>query len=482
MAAVLAPWRLAPENEDDEIVVSKKGLAELKRRAEERDREIERLRKENAELRRRLQVHENPNVPPSVRNQAPGHSRAHPLTPSGSRQRPGAKRGHPGTTRENPPPDEQLLHTATNCRKCASPRLKLIGQETTTEVELPPPPKPRVTEHTQNVYRCEECGEEFRAVPPDGREPTAWGPRFQVEVVLGKILDRLPYRKLRARLVRLGGELLRTSTATLQGIVWGTSEALTEEEQGIVSRLRAAPFVHVDESIFRVDGKKEWIWVFVTEEDLLLVIRDSRSRDVVEEVLGKGYAGTIVCDGWKAYLGWMLQRCWAHLLRYGKEGAERSVEGQRLYAELCALYERLTRNLDEASARARMRRLRKGTRALRRLVRRFGGSEDEAVRKVVTYLANGMAGWLTFLEHPGMEATNNRGERGLREAIVIRKIVGTLRNSRGAQAFTRLLSVLGTWVLRGEEVTTKLLEVLSRPSRGECPVRTVRNRGTLRGA
>ncbi|MCW6166999.1 MAG: hypothetical protein LVQ64_00930 [Thermoplasmatales archaeon] len=64
MTAVLAPLRLTPENEDDQIVVSKKGLRELERQAEERAREIERLRRENAELRRRLQVHENPNVPP----------------------------------------------------------------------------------------------------------------------------------------------------------------------------------------------------------------------------------------------------------------------------------------------------------------------------------------------------------------------------------------------------------------------------------
>ena len=79
----------------------------------------------------------------------------------------------------------------------------------------------------------------------------------------------------------------------------------------------------------------------------------------------------------------------------------------------------------------------------------------------MTYLRNGMAGWLTFLEHPGMDATNNRGERGLREAIVIRKIIGTLRNWRGAEAFARLLSVLGTWKLRGENPSARLRAVLA---------------------
>ena len=81
--------------------------------------------------------------------------------------------------------------------------------------------------------------------------------------------------------------------------------------------------------------------------------------------------------------------------------------------------------------------------------------------RAVGYLRNGRPWWLTFLEQRGMEATNHRAERGLREAIVIRKIIGTLRNWKGAKAFARLLSVLGTWKLRGENPATKLYAVVS---------------------
>ncbi len=41
MAATLQPWRLTPENEDDRMAASKKGLRELERQEEERAREIE---------------------------------------------------------------------------------------------------------------------------------------------------------------------------------------------------------------------------------------------------------------------------------------------------------------------------------------------------------------------------------------------------------------------------------------------------------
>jgi hypothetical protein len=65
--------RLAPDAPDDEtLVVSKKKLDQLVRenqRLKERDRQQQR---EIEERRRKLRVHENPNVPPSVRNHAPG--------------------------------------------------------------------------------------------------------------------------------------------------------------------------------------------------------------------------------------------------------------------------------------------------------------------------------------------------------------------------------------------------------------------------
>jgi transposase len=361
-----------------------------------------------------------------------------------------------GVTREPLIPDRKIALTAARCGKCRGEHLRFRGTESRQEVEIER--RRVVTEYEQAVYDCLDCGAEVRSTLPDGREPAGYGPLLQTEIVLGKIEERLPYRKLEDRLAREG---IPSCPATLQAVVWGASEKLKGEETAILQRLRAAPWVHADESSYRIDGRKVWIWVFCTEVDLLLVIRPSRSRDVVEEVLGKEYAGQIVCDGWKGYWGWVLQRCWAHLLRYAKTGAEESEEGKELYGALCALHAELTEKVKEVSRRTLARRLRKGESVLQELLDRFGTSEAPGVAKVVTYLRNGMPWWLTFLKHPKMEATNNRGERGLREAIVIRKIIGTLRNWKGAEAFARLLSVLGTWKLREENSSTKLYTALS---------------------
>ena len=176
MAAVPAPLCLTPESEDDRIVVSKKGLRELERQAEERAREIERLRRESAELPRRLRVHENPNVPPSMRNHAPGFARTRPFAPSDERKKPGPKPGHEGVTREPLTPDQRIAFTASRCAKCHGKQLRFRRIETRQGVEVVR--KWVVTEYEQVVYDCLDCGAEVRSTLSSGRELAGYGPQL----------------------------------------------------------------------------------------------------------------------------------------------------------------------------------------------------------------------------------------------------------------------------------------------------------------
>jgi transposase len=452
-------FRLTPTVDGDMVIFTPEEAAELRKKLREQEAEIERLRQEAKELRRRLSVHENPNVPPSVRHHSPGFARERPLVPLQERQKPGPKLGHPGSTRELLVPDRRVTLRADRCGRCRGRRLRRTGSDTKTEVELPPPRKAVVTEFTIPIYECLDCGEETRGTLPEGRAPSGYGPQLQAEVVLGKVYERLPYRRLAERLAREGAPM---STATLQGLVWAASERLGEEYAAIRRRVRHSAVVHADETSFSVDGRKWWLWTFATPTgDTLLVLRPSRGAGVVREILGKEYSGTVVCDGWTAYLGYSLQRCWAHLLRVAKAAGEEDDEAKDLTDELSALYSILTKELAEEDGprdRARLERL--GDRELRRLQRHYERGGTEALRKVGVYLRNGMGSWLTFLRRPGVEPTNNRGERALRESVVIRKIIGTLRNGRGAEVFARLMTVLGTWRTKGKDPAVRLYSAL----------------------
>ncbi len=78
-----------------------------------------------------------------------------------------------------------------------------------------------------------------------------------------------------------------------------------------------------------------------------------------------------------------------------------------------------------------------------------GEYASEKVIKLIGKISNGFEYWFTFVIQPGVEPTNNRAERALREHVVQRKIIGTLRNSKGTAIHERIMSVLATWSLQG---------------------------------
>jgi transposase len=66
-------------------------------------------------------------------------------------------------------------------------------------------------------------------------------------------------------------------------------------------------------------------------------------------------------------------------------------------------------------------------------------------KRFIGKVRNGVDYWFTFVVVPGLEATNNRAERALREAVVQRKIMGTFRNEKGTQIYETMMTLLATW-------------------------------------
>ena len=59
-------------------------------------------------------------------------------------------------------------------------------------------------------------------------------------------------------------------------------------------------------------------------------------------------------------------------------------------------------------------------------------------------IEGGLDHWLTFIGEPAVSPTNNAAENALREPVVLRKLIGTLRNDRGMFVHETLLSLLAT--------------------------------------
>ena len=88
--------------------------------------------------------------------------------------------------------------------------------------------------------------------------------------------------------------------------------------------------------------------------------------------------------------------------------------------------------------------------------------ESEGVRRFAGKMMNGMDHWFTFLAVPGVEPTNNRAERALRESVVQRKIMGCFRNGKGTWIYETVMTVLSTWKQQGRDLSKTLGETLTQ--------------------
>jgi transposase len=429
--------------------------------------ENELLRRENEFLRGRiadlearlakreakLAKYENAHTPPSLKR---GGKRKN-GSKEGDNGKPGQKIGHKGLTRPTAKPDRQVQITKEICPDCGAKLGNPFRIESKIIEEIPEPQPVTVTEYQICHYRCPCCQREVIADDPGCPDEGRFGLNTIAQVALLKYEDRLTHRKIQDALKRTYGLVI--SPATILDLTRRAADAIQPEYDAILSRIQSAPILYVDETSIRVQGKNHWIWVFTTPKDAFFVVRSSRGMKVLLEVLTREFKGTIVCDGWKSYSGFTdrLQRCWAHLLRESKDLAEKIPEAFSLHETLKGLYDQINDALKSDPppkvrkvvwylARARLNRL---------INREYINLK---VKNFISKISNGFEYWFTFVIQPGIEPTNNRAERALREHVVLRKIIGTLRNCKGTSIHERLMTALATWSLQGFD-SLKMLRV-----------------------
>ena len=404
--------------------------------------EIELLKAKIVELEARLAQYENAHTPPSQKR---GCNRKKGLSSKG---KPGQKEGHKGVTRPSANPDQQVEVTLDRCPECGTELGTPVCIESKIVEEIPEPQSVVVTEYKIAHYKCPCCRKEVAAKNTDCPREGRFGNNVIAQTTMLKYEDRLPHRKIQAALKRLYD--LKISAATVLDLTRRAAEAVQSDYDEILNKIRDAPILYVDETGIHVQGEKHWIWTFTTPTESFFVIRKSRGMKVLEEILTRRFRGIIVCDGWKPYVRFtkQLQRCWAHLLRESKDLSEKFEEAIPLHEALKGLYKSVTKALEnDPPPEVRIKLWHSAREALKHLI--SGEYLDVKVQKLIGKIDNGFDYWFTFIINPGVEPTNNRAERALRPQVVLRKILGTLRNCKGTSIHERIMTALATWGLRG---------------------------------
>ena len=117
----------------------------------------------------------------------------------------------------------------------------------------------------------------------------------------------LPYRKICELFQELAG--LRVSPGGISQALTRLSQWLGVEKEQLLEAIRGSPQVHVDETGWRLDGKKSWVWAFVNDRLAYYHVDRSRGRrlpagrrKVLKDLLGPNFTGTLISDFFSVYL------------------------------------------------------------------------------------------------------------------------------------------------------------------------------------
>ncbi len=427
------------------------------------------------ELETRLRKYENPHTPPSKRRSATDESPTEQddddddlRTDGGT---PGRRDGHEPEWRSVADPDEEIEVTCKCCPECGEHFDESEGVSPRLVEEIPDPQAAEITQYNCHHYECDSCGTQTVASHPDCPDEGQFGVNVIANAAISRYEYRLPYRKIADRLDQLHDLNLSGASA------WHATERAARagrcEYEQIRRQIQTAEFVHVDETGVKRDGEQAWIWTFRTDEHTLYAVRESRGHDVPAEVLGEDFAGTVVCDGWTAYPAFSnnLQRCWAHILREAEDVAADHDEAEPIYRYLKQMFVGLQSWLEtDPTDRERAEMHRVAQSGLETLVER--SDADGPVATLLGKIDGGIDHWLTFVGEPAVSPTNNAAENALRESVVLRKIIGTLRNDRGMFVHETVLSLLAPRRQQGRNSYDELRRVV-RNNEMTPPAQTV---------
>jgi len=459
----------------------------LRRKVAEREKQIADAEKQIADLERQLALRKrnstNSSKPPSSDGLA-GEQRARGRKHK-SRRRPGGQPGHPGYHRPLVPKAEVSATEVVlpqHCRHCGRKlpqkpsQVTIEGEPRRHQVTEVPPVKAHITEYQFPNVVCGECGKTTRAPLPE-EIAGHFGPQLTALIAYWTVVCRLPRRLVEAMLADVLG--IEISLGSTQKAWEEVSQAVDQPVQQLQKQLPWEAVLNVDETGWRTNGDKRWIWALVAQQFVFYVVAATRGTEVLVALLGTVFRGILCSDRWVVYLTYhsgRMQLCWAHLKRnilgiaeYARSPSARQFcrDALAIVARLFRLWYRFRGNLRDRRGNPqpldRRQLIEKSIPLQKKLFALAEAHLDDAdgeVRNLATALFVHSERLFTFLEAEGVEPTNNVAERTLRTAVQWRKISFGNRSRNGEIATARLLTVTQTCKRQQRHVLGYLTEAV----------------------
>ena len=282
-------------------------------------RQIERLKRENDHLKQQLATERR-----AGRRQAAPFAKDRPQGRGGRPgRRPGARYGRHGRRRRPAQVDE--THCAPVPAACPDCGGAVATSHVTSQYQEELPKVEPIIRHFQvEVGHCTQCRRRVqgrhRLQTSDavGAAGVQLGPNIAALVVELHTELGMPLAKVAHVLGTQFG--VSVTEGGLVHLLHRTAAAAAPAYAALREQIRQSPLVTPDETGWRIDAVRHWLWAFTTRDTTVYAICDGRGFDEAAAVLGEDFAGVLVRDGWVAYRGFKHathQSCLAHYADVG---------------------------------------------------------------------------------------------------------------------------------------------------------------------
>jgi len=384
------------------------------------------------------------------------------------RKPPGRKPAHPAAWRKPPEPkaSDEHIEVPLECCPVCGEMLDVCNQKALEQTILEIPEiQPRVIRLRTYSNECQGCQQRVRSEHPIqvstavGSAGTHLGPRaIGLASDLNKRLG-LPMRKTSQVLQQMTG--LSVSAGGLSQAMDRAAERLHPRYDELLDTLRQSETLHCDETGWWVATAGYWLWVLTNEHGTYYRIVPSRNRDTARALIGEDFQGVLVSDCLAIYddLNPHQHKCYAHHLKAISQALQTPSGAHSSYLlelrtllHTAMLLKRLMPDLKEEFILQIRHRLEERADQLLSQPRGDPDSDAQAHQeeKIRQRLSKQRDHLFTFLDHPDVEATNNRAERQLRPAVISRKISCGNKTQAGARTWEILASLAATAQHHGE--------------------------------
>ena len=402
-----------------------------------------------------------------------------------SKRKVGGQPGHPGAHRPLAPPErvDEIRHLLPcQCLSCghALPQqveeAKTDGTVRRHQVTELPPIQAHIIEYQCPGVICPECGKSTKAAIPE--EATGqFGPMLTALIVHLTVVCRMPRRVVERLLEQALG--IEISLGSTQKCWEEASEAVAGPCQELEQKLKDEPVINADETGWRTNGTKRFLWVFLAAQYVVYTIETTRSSAVLIRLLGAAFQGILCSDRFSAYSKYhkgRAQYCWAHLKRniLGVLELTKNNEVEQFCRDALAGHARLFRlwhkfrdgRIDRSQLILRSIPIEK---RLFALGERHLDSPNRDVRNLAAVLFEHIPRLFLFVQQQGVEPTNNGAERELRPLVQARKVSFGNRSANGELATARLFTVAETCRIQGRDVLAYLSAAIISHRRSQQP-------------